>query len=162
MKNKTNKHRTHTLRRQRHQSRTIRQQRRTCKKGGMFRMAGKVVGEVIGKKGPDRVDKAWQVAQKVKEGLTPKSITKFNYAESPRSFASVLSPFRDEMHRHSFHDRAYNDAIHKTPTRPITNDEPPKLGRVRHRETDEERRRRLGLSVAPTSNHPDNIVKTLF
>jgi len=45
--------------------------------------------------------------------------------------------------------------------RHIANDEPPKLGRIRHRETDAERRNRLGLIAAPMHNQV-NIVKELF
>ena len=163
IKTKTNKRRACALRQRRHKSRA--QLQRTCKKGGMFRMMGKVVGEVVGKKGPDRVDKAWQVAQKVKEGLTPKSIKKFNYAESPASFTSLLSPFRTtsaiEMHRPHSHDQiAHNEAMHKTPIRArrlSDADMPPNLPpRSKHADTPD------AWAWAPTSQQPNKVVTKLF
>ena len=127
-------------------------------------MMGKIASEVVGKKGPDRVDKAWQVAQKVKEGLTPKSIKKFNYAESPVSFASLLSPVRTsaiETHSpHSYDQVAFNEAMHKTPIRarkPSENDMPPNLpSRSKHADTPD------AWAWAPISQQPNPVVTKLF
>ena len=160
IKTKTIKRRTRV---QRHRSRTLRR-RRTYKKGGMFRMMGKVVGEVVGKKGTDRVDKAWQLAQKVKEGLTPKNIKKFNYAESPRSFTSVTSPVRtsaiETLPHNSYDQIAFNEAMHKTPIRarrPSEPDMPPNLpARSKHADTPD------AWAWAPTSQQPNLVVTKLF
>jgi len=123
-----------------------------------------MIGKVVGEKGPDRVDKAWQVAQKVKEGLTPKSIKKFNYAESPRSFTSVISPVRTsaiETPTHNSYDQiAFNEAMHRTPIRarrPSETDMPPNLpSRSNHADTPD------AWAWAPTSQQPNPVVTKLF
>lgn len=147
-----------------HQSRA---QRRT-KKGGMFRGSASAIGKKVlkealfGKNPVDKLDKANQLKTAIEKGMTRSRASEFKPAELSQQFRASESPFY-EMHRHSSHDRAYNAAIHKTPTRHTPNDEAPKLGsRLRHRETDEERRRRLGMSVAPAMHNPGNIVKELF
>jgi hypothetical protein len=123
-------------------------------------MGKTVFKQVIGE-GFERLDKAKQVGEAVEKGMRRQSrASEFRSSAMPAQFILSDSPLRTEMHRHSSRDSAYNDAINKTPMRPTTNDEPPKLGRVRHRETDEERRRRVGLIVAPAMHN--NIVKELF
>ena len=146
------------------QSRAKRARHRTYKKGGMFRRASAmrktVFKQVIGE-GLERLDKAKQVGEAVEKGMRSQSrASEFKSSVMPAQFSFGRKSASGEMHRHSSRDSAYNDAIHKTPMRPTANDEPPKLDRVRHRETDEERRRRLGLIAAPAMHN--NIVKELF
>lgn len=124
-------------------------------------MGKKVFKQVIGE-GFEKWDKARQVGEAVEKGMRRQSRT-FGIKPSALSdkFSFDRTSASGEMHRHSSSDAAYNDAIHKTPMRHIANDEPPKLGRIRHRETDAERRFRLGLIAAPMHNQV-NIVKELF
>jgi hypothetical protein len=159
MKIKTNKR--HSRVQWHRRSRGGIRRQRTCKKGGMFRIMGKIVGE----KGPDRAEKAWQIAQKVKEGLTPKNIKKFNHAESHASFTDLLSPFRmsanNDAHRpHSYDPIAHDEAMHKTPIRahrPSATDMPPNLpSRSKHADTPD------AWAWAPTSQHPNPVVTKLF
>ena len=124
---------------------------------------GKVASEVFGKDVPNKADKAWQVAQKVKEGLTPKSIKKINYAESPVSFASLLSPVRTseiETHiPHSYDQIAFNEAMHNTPIRarrPSETDMPNLPSRSTHADTPD------AWVWAPTSQQPNPVVTKLF
>ena len=158
-----------TKSRQTAMSRTKRAKRvfhRTFKKGGMFRgsasaMGKKVFKQVIGE-GFERLDKAKQVGEAVEKGMRRQSRT-FGIKPSVLSdqFSFGRASASGEIHRHSSRDSAYNYAIHKTPTRHTANDEPPKLGRIRHRETAEERRHRLGFATPSMHNYP-NIVKELF
>jgi hypothetical protein len=125
--------------------------------------AKKVMGE-----GPDRVDKIGQILKTTVEGATKSYQTpeKFKPAVLARQFsASPSSPFRmmSETPRRKYHNA--NDDF-KTPNKDASNSNatPPKLGtRVRRpRETPEERRRRLGFSVAPTIENPTSVVGELF
>ena len=155
----------------RHQSRVRSQRRRTFKKGGMMRgksLFNKVLGEGL----LNKLDKAKQVGEAFAKGMTPKSrASEFKPATLSAQFG-FSSPLRTEMHSHSFRDSAYNAAIHKTPTIRPPNDHPHLGTRVRHRETDDERRRRLGLDPRPhrlgldprPHPHPDDDVvnKVLF
>jgi hypothetical protein len=131
----------------RSKSRVRSQRRRTFKKGGMMR--GKsFINNVLGK-GLNKLDKAYQMAEAAAKGMTPKSrASEFKPATLSAQFG-FSSPLRTEMHSHSSRDSAYNAAIHKTPTIRPPNDHPHLGTRVRHRETDDERRRRLGLDPRP-------------
>ena len=148
--------------------------RRSFKKGGMFRRAvsatGRVVNKVMGE-GLDKLDKYKQIADAIEKGVTQtQTPEKFKqvaalsrFSASPSSMSSSMSPLRlvSETHRRKFHDA--NDDF-KTPnkSKPV-NEAPPNLGtRVRHRETPEERARRLGFSVAPTINDATSVVGELF
>jgi hypothetical protein len=144
--------------------------RSTKRNGGMFARrvgsaivqgAKKVMGE-----GPDRVDKFKQMADAIEKSLTQSQTPeKFKPAVLTRQFsASPSSPFRmvSETPRRKYHNA--NDEF-KTPNKDASNSNatPPKLGtRVRHRETTEERRRRLGFSLAPTIENPTSVVGELF
>jgi hypothetical protein len=130
-------------------------------RGSASAMGKKVFKQVIGE-GFERLDKAKQVGEAVEKGMRRQSRT-FGIKPSALSdqFSFGRSSASGEIHRHSSRDAAYNYAIHKTPTRHTANDEPPKLGRIRHRETDEERMRRLGFVTPAMHNYP-TIVKQLF
>ena len=132
--------------------------KRTFKKGGMMRSRS-FINNVLGKGLLNKLDKAKQVGEVLAKSMTPKSrASEFKPAILSAQFSS---PLRTEMHSHSSRDSAYNAAIHKTPTIRPPNDHPHLGTRVRHRETDDERRRRLGLDPRP---HPDDDVvnKVLF
>jgi hypothetical protein len=144
--------------------------RNTKRNGGMHRVlsaTGRIVGQVMGK-GPDRVEKIGQILKTTVESATKSYQTpeKFKPAVLARQFsASPSSPFRmvSETPRRKYHNA--NDDF-KTPNKDASssNATPPKLGtRVRRpRETPEERRRRLGFSVAPTIENPTSVVGELF
>jgi len=164
----------HSKKNNRHQTKRRRSTRgkRGKRNGGMFARrvgsaivqgAKKVMGE-----GPDRVDKIGQILKTTVEGATKSYQTpeKFKPAVLARQFsASPSSPFRmmSETPRRKYHNA--NDDF-KTPNKDASNSNatPPKLGtRVRRpRETPEERRRRLGFSVAPTIENPTSVVGELF
>lgn len=151
--------------------RAHRNARRSFKKGGMFRRAvsatGRVVNKVMGE-GLDKLDKYKQIADAIEKGVaqTPEKFKQV--AALSRQFSaspSSMSPLRlmSETPRRKFHHT--NDDF-KTPnkSKPVNDNEaPPNLGtRVRHRETPEERARRLGFSVAPTINDATSVVGELF
>lgn len=162
----------HSKKNNRHQTKRRRSTRgkRGKRNGGMFARrvgsaivqgAKKVMGE-----GPDRVDKLKQMAEAIEKSMTQSQTPeKFKPAVLARQFsASPSSPFRmmSETPRRKYHN--VNDDF-KTPNKDASssNATPPKLGtRVRHRETTEERRRRLGFSVAPTIENPTSVVGELF
>jgi len=163
----------HSKKNNRHQTKRRRSTRgkRGKRNGGMFARrvgsaivqgAKKVMGE-----GPDRVDKLKQMAEAIGKGMTQSQTPeKFKPAVLARQFsASPSSPFRmmSETPRRKYHNA--NDDF-KTPNKDASNSNatPPKLGtRVRRpRETPEERRRRLGFSVAPTIENPTSVVGELF
>jgi hypothetical protein len=118
-------------------------------------------------KGFDRAEKIGQILKTTVEGATKSYQTpeKFKPAVLARQFsASPSSPFRmvSETPRRKYHNA--NDEF-KTPNKDASNSNatPPKLGtRVRHRETTEERRRRLGFSLAPTADNTASVVGELF
>jgi hypothetical protein len=160
----------HSKKHNRHQTKRRRSKRNTAgRNGGMHRVfsaTGRVVGKVMGK-GFDRADKIGQILKTTVEGATKSYQTpeKFKPAVLARQFsASPSSPFRmvSETPRRKYHNA--NDDF-KTPNKDASNSNatPPKLGtRVRHRETTEERRRRLGFSVAPTADNTASVVGELF
>jgi hypothetical protein len=153
--------------------------RSTKRNGGMFARrvgsaivqgAKKVMGE-----GPDRVEKIGRILKTTVESATKSYQTpeKFKPAVLARQFsASPSSPFRmvSETPRRKHHNANANananDDDFKTPNKDASssNVTPPKLGtRVRRpRETPEERRRRLGFSVAPTIENPTSVIGELF
>ena len=152
--------------------------RSTKRNGGMFarRVSSAIVkgvNAVMGK-GPDRVDKLKQMAEAIGKGLSQSQTPeKFKPAVLARQFsASPSSPFRmvSETPRRKHHNANANananDDDFKTPNKGDSNSNvtPPKLGtRVRRpRETPEERRRRLGFSVAPTIENPTSVIGELF
>lgn len=145
--------------------------RRSFKKGGMFRRAASATGRVVNKvmgEGLDKLDKYKQIIDAIERGVTQSQTPeKFKQvAALSRQFSaspSSMSPLRlvSETPRRKFHHA--NDDF-KTPNKsnPV-NEAPPNLGtRVRHRETPEERARRLGFSVAPTINDATSVVGELF
>ena len=167
----------HSKKHNRHQTKRRRSKRNTKRNsagrnGGMHRMhrvfsaTGRVVGKVMGK-GFDRAAKIGEMAEAFGKGMTKSYQTpeKFKPAVLARQFsASPSSPFRmvSETPRRKYHNA--NDDF-KTPNKDASNSNatPPKLGtRVRHRETTEERRRRLGFSVAPTADNTASVVGELF
>ena len=144
--------------------RTMRSTRRTCKKGGMFRAASKTTGRVVSNimgKGFERVDKVKQIGEAILKGVTQsQSPEQFKHVVvMPRKFKfTASSPSSPFLPHHSTPEPDF-----KTPTKghhAAANDSPPKLGTRsrRHRETPEERRQRLGFSVAPTTHNPHSIV----
>ena len=135
---------------------------RTFKKGGMLLRGKSLINNVLGK-GLNKLDKAYQMAEAAAKGMTPKSrASEFKPATLSAQFG-FSSPLRTEMHSHSSRDSAYNAAIHKTPTIRPPNDHPHLGTRVRHRETDAERRHRLGLDPRPHPHPDDDVVnKVLF
>lgn len=150
--------------------------RSTKRNGGMFarRVSSAIVkgvNAVMGK-GPDRVDKLKQMAEAIGKGLSQSQTPeKFKPAVLTRQFsASPSSPFRmmSETPRRKHHNANANDDdfAFKTPNKDAlgSNATPPNLGtRVRRpRETPEERRRRLGFSVAPTIENPTSVIGELF
>jgi hypothetical protein len=161
---------TKTNKRRRNQSRVSRR-RSTCKTGGMHRAAsatGRVFNNIMGKKWPERVDKLNQMREAIMKGVTQSQLPEqFTPAKLSRTFsASPSSPFRISETPSKSHN-AVHDSNFKTPQKGKRDDadidEHPRLGpRVRHRETPEERRRRLGFSMAPTMNDATNVVEELF
>ena len=135
---------------------------RTFKKGGMLLRGKSLINNVL-EKGLNKLDKAYQIAKAASKAMTPKSrASEFKPATLSAQFG-FSSPLRTEMHRHSCRDSAYNAAIHKTPTIRPPNDHPHLGTRVRHRETDAERRHRLGLDPRPHPHPDDDVVnKVLF
>jgi hypothetical protein len=134
----------------------------------MFRAAsaatGRVVNKVLGK-GFDRLDKAKQIGEAMIKGVTQSQTPEtFTPAKLSRTFsASPLSPYRMSETPRESHNA--NASHFKTPEKGVPNDEaPPPLGhRTRRRETQEERMRRLGLMVAPTTmNDAPIVVGKLF
>ena len=162
---------TKTNKRRRNQSRVSRR-RSTCKTGGMHRAASATASRVFNKiigKGFERVDKLNQMREAIIKGVTQSQLPEqFTPAKLARTFSaspSPSSPFRmSETPRRSH--AAAHDSEFKTPQKGKRDDadnEHPHLGpRVRHRETAEERRRRLGFSMAPTMNDATNVVEELF
>jgi hypothetical protein len=165
----------HSKKHNRHQTKRRRSKRNTKRNtagrnGGMHRVfsaTGRVIGKVMGK-GFDRAEKFGQILKTTVESATKSYQTpeKFKPAVLARQFsASPSSPFRmmSETPRRKYHNA--NDDF-KTPNKDASNSNatPPKLGtRVRRpRETPEERRRRLGFSVAPTIENPTSVVGELF
>jgi hypothetical protein len=137
--------------------------RRTCKKGGMFRTA---TGRFLGK-GLERADKAKQIGEAIIKGVTHSQTSEtFTPAKLSRTFsASPLSPYRMSETPRSSHNA--NASHFKTPKKGVPDDDaeaPPHLGlRTRRRETQEERMRRLGFMVAPTTmNDAPIVVGQLF
>ena len=156
------RHQSRVRSQRRHQSRVRSQRRRTFKKGGMMPRGKSLINNVLGK-GLNKLDKAYQLAEAAAKSMTPKSrASEFKPATLSAQFG-FSSPLRTEMHRHSCRDSAYNAAIHKTPTIRPPNDHPHLGTRVRHRETDAERRHRLGLDPRPHPHPDDDVVnKVLF
>lgn len=162
---------TKTNKRRRNQSRVSRR-RSTCKSGGMHRAAsatGRVFNKFMGK-GPERVDKLNQMREAIIKGVTQSQLPEqFTPAKLSRTFSaspSLSSPFRISETPIRSHN-AVHDSVFKTPQKGKRDDadidEHPRLGpRVRHRETAEERRRRLGFSMAPTMNDATIVVEELF
>jgi hypothetical protein len=161
---------TKTNKRRRNQTRVSRR-RSTCKTGGMHRAAsvtGRVFNKIIGK-GFDRVDKLNQMREAIIKGVTESPLPEqFTPAKLSRTFSaspSPSSPFRMSETPRRSHNAAH-DSEFKTPQkgkREDADNEHPHLGpRVRHRETAEERTRRLGLSMAPTMNDATIVVEELF
>jgi len=162
---------TKTNKRRRNQSRVSRR-RSTCKTGGMYRAAsatGRVINKIIGK-GFERVDKAWQLGDAIATGVAQSQLPeRFTPAKLSRTFSaspSPSSPFLMSATPRRSHNAAH-DSEFKTPQKgkreDADNDEHPHLGpRVRHRETAEERMRRLGFSMAPTAYDATNVVEELF
>ena len=164
----------HSKKHNRHQTKRRRSKRNTKRNsagrnGGMhhvFSATGRVVGKVMGK-GFDRAAKIGEMAEAFGKGMTKSYQTpeKFKPAVLARQFsASPSSPFRmvSETPRRKYHNA--NDDF-KTPNKDASNSNatPPNLGtRVRHRETPEERSRRLGFSVAPTADNTASVVGELF
>jgi hypothetical protein len=156
---------TKTNKRRRNQSRV----RSTCKTGGMHRAATRVFNKFIGK-GFERVDKAWQLGDAIATGVAQSQLPeRFTPAKLSRTFSaspSPSSPFLMSATPRRSHNAAPDSAF-KTPQKgkrdDADNDEHPHLGpRVRHRETEEERMRRLGFSMAPTAYDATNVVEELF
>lgn len=165
----------HSKKHNRHQTKRRRSKRNTKRNtagrnGGMHRVfsaTGRVVGKVMGK-GFDKADKIVQMAEAFGKGLTKSHQTpeKFKPAAMARQFsASPSSPFRmsETPRPHKSHNANYD---FKTPNKGASNSNvtPPNLGtRVRRRETPEERRQRLGFSVAaPTIENPTSVIGELF
>ena len=134
----------------------------------MFRAASAATGQVVNKvmgKGFDRADKAKQIGEAILKGMTQSQTPEtFTPAKVSRTFsASPLSPYRMSETPRSSHNA--NAAHFKTPKKDVTDGEaPPQLGhRTRRRETQEERMRRLGFMVAPTTvNDAPIVVGKLF
>lgn len=143
--------------------------RRNYKKGGMIR---RVIGRVLGK-GFERADKIKDMAKAIEDGLTHQTPEKSKQMSSlPQYFSaspSYPSPFHtvSETPRRKFHNVSDVNDNFKTPHKREqdhdVNEGPPKLGaRVHRRETPEERRRRLGFSVAPSLVNRTSVVGELF
>ena len=169
-KSNTRRHRAQTKRRRYMRNCTVRNGRNTGRNGGMYRVlsaTGRMVGRVMGK-GPDRADKIKDIANAIKEGVThSQTPEKFRHVALARQFsASPSSPFRmvSETPRKSHHDYTNVNDEFKTPNKASdSNITPPKLGtRVRHRETTEDRRRRLGFIVATRADNTASVVGELF
>lgn len=139
---------------------------RSRAKGGMYRRlptAKTVLGKVFGETWPERLDKLNQMkdaglkgaanAAKKGEPRTPSSASNKSFAfDSPRFHMShIKSPHRV-------------DENYKTPkkTQSHASSEPLLPKRSKYVETDDQRARRLGVSVAPTVEHPVPIVTKLF
>lgn len=140
-------------------------------KGGMqraFRQGRHVLKSVFGETWPERIDKLNQMKDAALKGAA--DAAKKDAARTPhlaRSQQFAVDPHRVHiepvapMHMMDLHDN-YTD--YTTPTKSSENKtEVPKLeSRSRLEETQAQRGARLGSIVAPTSHHPDPIVKTLF
>jgi dsDNA-binding SOS-regulon protein len=132
--------------------------------------AKKVMGE-----GADRVDKMKDIAKTIEEGLTqqPSEKGKQQISSLPRYFSASPSPLSPSFAAVSktpprkFHHANATDAFktpeHEHPHHNV-NKTPPNLGtRARlPRETQQQRRQRLGFSVAPTMANPVSVVGELF
>jgi hypothetical protein len=149
--------------------------RRNCKKGGMraIRFGRDFANKMLGE-GLDRADKIKDVAKAIKDGLTPQTSEKGKHRISslPRYFSaspsqSQLSPAFPAVSKTPPRKVHHVSDAFKTPEhhhRHDVNDTPPNLGtRARRpRETPEERRLRLGFSVAPSMANTASVVGELF
>lgn len=147
---------------------------RSRAKGGMHRRfashtAKTVLGKVFGETWPDRFSKGKDMidaglkgaanAAKNGEPRTPSSASNKSFAfDSPRfRISHIESPVAIIPLR--------VDENYKTPKKPQSHasSEPILLpNRLKHVETDDQRALRLGVSFAPTFQHPNEIVKQLF
>lgn len=145
-------------------------------KGGMFRRsatkAAKTVLEGVFGKGPDRVEKMYQLGQAVAngvEGATKATITK-GYHSSARSFEDIASP-QSQFHISHVENpntsrMSYNsydsdeNPNYKTPKKPTSSTEP-KLERRRQSQTPKTRAQRLSSIVAPTVGQPTPLAARL-
>ena len=137
-------------------------------KGGMHRAAraaSKFASQVFGK-GPERLNKLNQMKDAILKGAA-KNEGALRTTSSARSqqFAVDDSPrlrIDPGMHMMDLHDN--NDTYYTTPKKSSENktEVPILASRTRPEETLETRGTRLASFVAPTSHHPDPIVKTLF
>ena len=143
------------------------------KKGGMFRQSASkaaktVFGKVFGETWPDRLSKGKDMidaglkgaadAAKKKGSRAPSSASSKSFAvDSPRSHISYIeSPVKPTA-------RPPFDELYRTPKKSTSTREPILLQtRLKNDETADQRARRLGLSVAPTLQHPIPIVAKLF
>ena len=147
--------------------------RRNCKKGGMraIRFGREFANKILGK-GADRADKIKDIAKAIEEGLThqPSDKGKHRISSLPRYFSaspSPLSPSFAAVSKTPLRNLHHVGDEFKTPEhhhRHDVNETPPNLGtRARRpRETPEERRRRLGFSVAPSMANTASVVGELF
>jgi hypothetical protein len=148
--------------------------RRNCKKGGMHsaRVFGKFAKKVMGE-GADRVDKMKDIVKAIEEGLTqqPSEKGKQRISSLPKYFSASPSPLSPSFAAVSktpprkFHHvgDVFKTPEHDHPHHNV-NKTPPNLGtRARlPRETQQDRRQRLGFSVAPTMANTVSVVGELF
>ena len=169
-KAKTNKAKTNKAKTKK--AKTNKANTKKANKGGMFRQsaskaAKEVFGKVFGETWPERIDRLNQMKDAVLKGTAnaAKKGAKNLSSSSPKSFSSPSSNMRfvgkpnDHKHKHNDDE----NPNYKTPTKSTSTREPILLSnRLKNDETVEQRARRLGLSVAPTLQHPIPIVAKLF
>jgi len=134
----------------------------------------KTVFEGVFGKGPDRVEKIYQLGQAVVEGATKATTTKgaqvANY--SRRSFEDIAPPSFDirnventmtsRMSSHDHDSDENKNPNYKTPKKPTSSPTEPKLAlRQRQSQTPSTRAKRLGLIVAPTVGQPTPLATRL-
>lgn len=145
--------------------------RRSRAKGGMhraaFRQGRHVLKSVFGESWPERIDKLNQMKDAALKGAADAAKKKKHrtpaYSAARNSFAFDSPHFRiTETPAATTPPRV--DEMYNTPKKTQTDaaSEPILLPRLKHVENEHQRAHRLGLSVAPTLQHPNPIVAKLF
>jgi hypothetical protein len=136
--------------------------------------AKKVLEGVFGK-GPDRVEKMYEIGQAVAKGVegATKSTTAKGYHSSARSFEDIASPqppfhishvenpmtYRMSSHGHDSDENQTPN--YKTPKKPTSTSEPKLSSRAKNSETPKTRALRLSSTVVPTVNQPTPLATRL-
>lgn len=147
-------------------------------KGGMRRAAtqtAKTVFEGVFGKGPDRVEKMYEMGKAAFEGATKETAKKgaemvrssrhsfedILPTSSPFHISHVKNPMTSRMSSHG-HDSDENETPnYNTPKKPTPTTEPPKLPQRQRQSTPKTRVLRLSSTVAPTVDQPTPLATRL-